>query len=303
MGRKHPPPGNVGSISRAIYTRIVYILILRGGKMFTRTNGRVFDCVTVDLNTQRDFCVGDGAFPVANLAELIPALRRVVAWVKRNQVPTIASIESHREWELSDSGNPIHCVDGSDGQEKLDFTLLANRTYVRSDNTLTLPIDLFMQYQQVIFWKRADDLLTNPKADRMLTQLETRQYLLFGVGIETSIKALALALLARRKRVTVVADASGYWSRGTADLAIRQIVAKGARLTTVDELLSRKLDRRVRYSPIPGLVRSSHAAIHRGFAAPSNGRVRNGPGQTRLPLSPINANIPKRNGASPGVGP
>jgi nicotinamidase-related amidase len=271
--------------------------------MFTRTNGRVFDCVTVDLNTQRDFCAGDGAFPVANLAELIPALRRVVAWIKRNQVPTIASIESHREWELSDSGNPIHCVDGSDGQEKLDFTLLANRTYVRSDNTLTLPIDLFMQYQQVIFWKRADDLLTNPKADRMLTQLGTRQYLLFGVGIETSIKALALALLARRKRVTVVADAGGYWSRGTADLALRQIAAKGARLTTVDELLSRKLDRRVRYSPIPGLVRFSHTPIHRGFAAPSNGRVRNVAGQARLPLSPINAKIQKGNGASPGVGP
>jgi nicotinamidase-related amidase len=271
--------------------------------MFTRTNGRVFDCVAVDLNTQRDFCAGDGAFPVANLTELIPALRRVVAWVKRNQVPTIASIESHREWELSDSGNPIHCVDGSDGQEKLDFTVLANRTYVRSDNTLTLPIDLFMQYQQVVFWKRADDLLTNPKADRMLTQLPVREYILFGVGVETSIKALALALLTRGKRATVVADAGGYWSRGTADLALRQIAAKGARLTTVDELLSRKLDRCVRYSSIPGLVRFGHAPIHRGFAAPTNGRVRNGAGKTRLPLSPINANIPKGNGASPGVGP
>jgi nicotinamidase-related amidase len=271
--------------------------------MFTRTNGQVFDCVTVDLNTQRDFCVGDGAFPVANLAELIPSLRRVVAWVKRNQVPTIASIESHREWELSDSGNPIHCVDGSDGQEKLDFTLLANRTYVRSDNTLTLPTDLFMQYQQVIFWKRADDLLTNPKADSMLTQLPVREYIVFGIGAETSIKALALALRVRGLRTTVVVDACGYWSRGTADLAFRQIVAKGARLTTVDELLSRKLDRRVRYSSIPGLVRFCHAPIHRCLAAPSNGRVRSGHGNARLPLSPINARIPKGNGASPGVGP
>jgi nicotinamidase-related amidase len=271
--------------------------------MFTHTNGLVFDCVAVDLNTQRDFCAGDGAFPVTNLLELIPALRRMVAWVKRNQVPTIASIESHREWELSDSGNPIHCVDGSDGQEKLDFTLLANRTYVRSDNTLSLPIDLFMQYQQVIFWKRADDLLTNPKADSMLTQLPVREYILFGVGVETSIKALALALRARGRRATVVVDAGGYWSRGTADLVFRQIVAKGARLTTVDELLSRKLDRRVRYSPIPGLVRFSHSAIHRSFAAPSNGRVSKSAAQTRLPHSPINAKIPKGNGASPGVGP
>jgi len=270
--------------------------------MSSRTNGRVFECVAVDLNTQRDFCEPCGAFPVANLAELIPALRHIVAWVKRNQVPTVASIEAHRELELSDSGNPIHCVDGSEGQEKLDFTLLPNRTYIRSDNTLTLPTDLFMQYQQIIFWKRTNDLLGNPKADRLLTQVPARDFVLFGVGVETSIKALALALLTRGKRVTVVADAGGYWSRGTADLAFRQILAKGARIITVAELLARKLDRRIRYCSIPGVVRFGAAPIFRGFGVPTNGRTRNREIKSRLPFSPINAKTQDDNHASPNAG-
>ncbi len=271
--------------------------------MSARSNGRVFECVAVDLNTQRDFCEPEGAFPIANLPELIPALRRTIAWVKRNQVPTIASIESHREWELSDSGNPIHCVEGSDGQEKLGFTLFSNRTYIRSDNTLSLPRDLFLRFQQVIFWKRADDLLTNPKADRMMTQLPVREYIIFGVGVETSIKALALALLARGKQVSIVMDAGGHWSRGTADLAFRQMAAKGARLTTVEELVSRKLDRCLRYGPTPGLVRfRGIAPVFRGFATPPNGRSRqHGMIRSRLPLSPTNVRIQEENKTPPGV--
>jgi hypothetical protein len=47
--------------------------------------------------------------------------------------------------------------------------------------------------------------------------------------------------------VTVVTDACGYWHKPTADLALRQIGAKGANLITVDELLTRRLDRRHRY--------------------------------------------------------
>jgi len=215
--------------------------------MIARRNGRAFECVVLDINTQWDFCDSRGAFPVAHLRELIPQFRHVIAWTKRNQAPIVSSIESHRPFELSDSGHPIHCIDGSSGQHKLNFTIFPLHAWLETDNTLSVPIDLFGQYQQVIFRKRADDLLTNPKADRLLTQLPVREYILFGTGVECSLKALALALLARGKHVSVVVDACGYWNRATADLALRKISAKGARIVTVCELLSRKLDRRYRY--------------------------------------------------------
>ena len=145
--------------------------------MLTRKNGVPLQCVVVDVNTQRDFCDPDGAFPVHNAGELLPQLRRVIAWAKRNHAPVVSSVESHRPLELSDSGFPICCcVDGSGGQKKLDFTLFAQRAWIEADNTFALPTDLFLKFQQVIFHKRTEDLLSNPKADRLLSQMNAGGY-------------------------------------------------------------------------------------------------------------------------------
>lgn len=214
--------------------------------------GRKFRCVVVDLNTQRDYVDHDGAQPVANLAELIGELRNVVAWAKRNHAPVISSIESHRPSDLESNRCSECCMDGTTGQSKIDFTLFSRSICIEVDNTLACPHDLFKKYQQVIFRKRSDDLLANPKADRFFNLLPPCEFILFGVGVEQAIKALALGLLAREKRVTVVADACGYWNKSTADLALRQMAAKGVRVMTVADLMARKLDRR---SPYPMVSR------------------------------------------------
>ncbi len=214
--------------------------------MTARRHGRVFECVVVDLNTQHDYCDSDGAHPVRNIEELIPALRHMIAWAKRNRTPVISSLESHRAFETQDSSRFVCCLDGTEGQRKIDFTVFRLCVRVEADNTLSCPLDLFKRHQQIIFRKRGDDLLGNPKADRFFTQLPAKEYVLFGVGIEGPIKALALGLLARRKRVSVVIDACGYWNQGVADLSSRQMAAKGAQIITISELLRRKLDRRWR---------------------------------------------------------
>ena len=263
-----------------------------------RGNGRVYECVTVDLNTQRDFCEGAGALPVTNLGEFIPALRRVIAWAKRNYAPVISSLHSHRPLELPEPDRPVHCVDGSNGQRKIPFTVFPLSTRIEFDNMLSVPLDLFRHYQQVMFRMRADDLLGNPKADRFLTQLPTDEFIIFGNAIECSIKALALGLLARHKKVTVVVDACGYWSKGAADLALRQMAAKGARLITVDELSARKLSRRRRYRTAT-VRRTSPNGNGRGNSglrkvSGPNGRARGHRPTSRLSREGPRANAPAR---------
>ena len=216
--------------------------------MRQRRNGYLHECVLLDLNTQRDFLGENAPCRVANASELVPALRNIIAWTLRNEVPIISSMESRRSEEATLGSLPPHCLDGTAGQLKLRFTLLRNRVSVEGDNTLTLPLDLFQNYQQVIFRKRTDDLLSNPKADRFLTQLRAREYIVFGLGLEHSVKSLALALRARSQRISVITDGCGYWSASTAEFALRQMVAKGIRLITVEELLRRKLGRPRRYS-------------------------------------------------------
>ena len=247
--------------------------------MVRNSNGRAYECTLVDLNTQLDFCWPSGAFPVANAGTLTPALRHMIAWAKRNCAPVVSSIDSHRLYELPMPGLPVHCVDGSRGQRKIDYTMFPLCIRVEVDNTLDVPLDLFSRCQQVIFRQRGQDLLANPKADRFLTQLPTREFIVFGNTIEASIKVVALGLVAREKRVTVIADACGYWNRARADLALRQIRAKGGRIMTVEELLTRKLERKRKFRRIEkhagsgnGRKHTTHATT-RGSGTASRSRI------------------------------
>jgi nicotinamidase-related amidase len=243
--------------------------------MVVGNNGNVAECVVVDLNTQLDFLSPTGAWPVANASRLIGAIRNMIAWTKRNHVPVISSLKSRREYEIEQDGSPQHCIDGTSGQRKLVCTLFGCSIRIEGDNTLSVPSDLFSSYQQVIFRQRTQDLFGNPKADRFLTQLPTRQFVIYGVALETSVKALALGLLARNRRVAVVADACGYWSRSESDLALRQMEAKGAEILTVEKLLARKLSRRFRY-PLRGwapMIRDHDSAHDRMGCSSADGRA------------------------------
>ncbi len=201
----------------------------------------VFDRVLVDLNTQCDFLLSKGAAPVANRVAVLPNVRRVMNWARLGRVPVISTIDAHRPGERS-NGLPPFCVDRTVGQRKLPFTLLPRRIVLTGDNTTDIPFEPFRRYQQVIFTKRRNDFLSNPKADRLINQIRTSYLLIVGVITESCVKAAALALMARQRRVGVIVDACGHWSAADAELAFLQMKAKGAVLLTTDELLSGAAD-------------------------------------------------------------
>lgn len=244
------------------------------GKRYTRT----LPCVYVDVNTQNDFLGERAVCPVHNRDVLLPALRQTVAWAKQNQVPVISSLDCHRRGELRNARLPQHCIDGTGGQAKVDFTLCGSFVQVEGDNTLAVPIDLFRRYQQVIFRKRTADFFLNPKVDRFISQLPVAEYILAGLGVEGSVKAIALGLIARSRLVTVVVDACGYFDRSEADMAIRLLGAKGANLITVEQLLERRIPRYIRY---PRFLRNGHYLEKRNGIAVSAPRPsdHNGNGQ------------------------
>lgn len=195
------------------------------------------DMVAIDLNTQIDFCTPGGAYPVENMQRMLEGLQRCLAWTRSESIPTISFIDSHRPWELDREGLPRHCIDGTPGQRKLDWTMIPPSMLIEGDNTLVVSISLFDHFRQVIFRKRGRDLFSNPKADRFLTQLQTKLFVIFGNGLECSVKSISLGLLARHRRVIVVTDACGLWNRGEADLALRQLSAKGATLIESHDLI------------------------------------------------------------------
>ncbi len=137
-------------------------------------------------------------------------------------------------------------MDRSPGQKKLPFTLLPKRVVLYGDNTLDVPNDPFRRFRQVIVTKRNRDFLSNPKADRLVNALDCEYFIIFGMIAEHCVKAAALGLMARQRRVAVITDACGHWSRTESQLAFCQIEAKGAVLVTTDELITGLADERLR---------------------------------------------------------
>ncbi len=212
-----------------------------------RQRPAVYPNVLVDVDTQADFLTGDGKRPVANL-DVLSNIQRAFRWGRRHRMTFVSSLDIHRVTDpLRDV--PQHCLADTPGAKKMPITLLPRRVLVQTDDTINLPHDLLTRYRQILFIKRGDDLTLNPKADRLLSEIQVANFILVGVGLEESIRILALELLARRRGVWIVQDACGYWDSQGADLAVRQIVAKGGRVLSTAELLKIKPDlKRIRRS-------------------------------------------------------
>jgi nicotinamidase-related amidase len=71
----------------------------------------------------------------------------------------------------------------------------------------------------------------------MLTELEADEFILIGSLVEGAIKATALGLLARGKKVRVLVDAVRSGNKRAANLALRHIWAKGGKLADTQALL------------------------------------------------------------------
>lgn len=194
--------------------------------------------VLVDINTQKDFLLAGGKACIRNHRRIVAHIRRVMAWARRRNIPviSIADIHAGNDNGDNDSSEIACCIDGTEGQKKLRYTLLANRISFAADGNTDLPRDMMRRYRQVVLHKRCVDPFDEPRIDRLLSEVQASEFILVGVSVEGSVEETALGLLQRGKRVTVVVDAVGSHNRRDARLAIRKMEAKGAKLIETKRL-------------------------------------------------------------------
>jgi nicotinamidase-related amidase len=182
--------------------------------------------VLIDVNTQKDFFLDDGKVRVGNRRRLLIHIRRIMAMARVKHIPVISISEVHP----NRNGFWGYCLDGTEGQKKIKYTLLANHASFAADNNTDLPVDLLRKYNQIILHKRCVDPFDEPRIDRLLSEIRANEFVLIGASAEGAVEATALGLLQRGKRVTVVVDAIGAQDKQKAKHSIRKIAAKGARL-------------------------------------------------------------------------
>lgn len=182
----------------------------------------------IDIDTQKDFLLPTGHACVRNQAEVLANIRRVMAWARREKVPVISTAEVYP----NNNGCSVigYCLDGTDGLKKVPCTLMSDRVSFPADNKNALPADILLAYRQVILHKRCIDPFDEPRIERLLSEVQADEFILIGAGTEDAVKATAMGLLHRGKKVRIIVDALGSHSKREARLALRKMQAKGAKL-------------------------------------------------------------------------
>ena len=184
--------------------------------------------ILVDIDTQKDFLLAGGKACIGNHRRVLAHIRRVMAWARYRNVPIISTAEVHPNHNSESEVN--YCLDGSDGQKKIRYTLFKNRVSFPADGNTDLPRDMLRRYKQVILHKRCVDPFDEPRIDRLLSEVRANEFILIGTSLEGAVEATALGLLQRGKKVTVVVDAVGSHNKREAKLALRKMETKGAKL-------------------------------------------------------------------------
>jgi len=184
--------------------------------------------ILIDINTQKDFFLAGGNACINNHRKVLANVRRIMAWARRNNVRVISTCEVYPNHNgVNEVG---YCIDGTDGQKKIRYTLLSNRISFPADGSTDLPADILRKYRQIVLHKRCIDPFNEPRIERLLSEVRADNFVLIGASAEGAVKATALGLLQRGKKVSVVVDAVGLLDKREAKLALRKMKAKGAKL-------------------------------------------------------------------------
>lgn len=189
--------------------------------------------IIVDVDTQKHFFKNSGVVCVQNHRRVLANILRVVKWAKLRNIRVISTVQ------IFPSKYP-YCnsrITNVEGQKKIIYTFQRKYTSFDATDCTDLPLGILEQYNQVILHKRCFDPFDEPRADRMLSELQADEFILVGALTEGAVKATALGLLARQKNVTVLVDATGSYDRTVGEVTLRHILERGANLADTETFL------------------------------------------------------------------
>ncbi|MCP4256358.1 MAG: cysteine hydrolase [Planctomycetes bacterium] len=190
--------------------------------------------IVVDVDTQEHFFLDNGPICVRGHLNVLDNIRRVMAWVRMRRIHMVSTVQMF-------PGNVIHHnsnITCGLGLKKINCTLHNKHISFDATDYTDLPGRILRQYNQVILYKRYFDPFEEPRAERILTESEADEFILIGAPAEGAVRATALGLLHRQKKVTVLTNATGSLNVASGRIALRHMKARGAILTNTNVFLS-----------------------------------------------------------------
>ena len=187
--------------------------------------------VFVDVDTQRDFLDPGAPLFVAGSEVIRPVLARLTAFAKANRVPIIATACAHEPGDR-EADFPVHCVRGTQGQERVAETLEPGTMVVEPGSGAIPPfVPLHLTIQ-----KRAYDVFSTPEAAAVFAIYAGHQptFVVYGVATDYCVRCVVDGLIDRGYPVAVVVDAVRGVDPAQADAELARFAERGALLTSAD---------------------------------------------------------------------
>jgi nicotinamidase-related amidase len=189
--------------------------------------------VVIDVDTQKDLFLAEGSACIRNHRRVLANLRRVMAWARRRNIRIISTKIEY----IEPQNEKTSCIAGAGGAEKISYTTRHKRITFPADGSTDLQREILRNYDQVVLEKRCSDPFKEPRIDRIFCELRADEFIVVGALMEDAVKATVLGLLARRKNVTLLVDAVGSHNKNAAEVALRQMEAKGAKIAEIKSLV------------------------------------------------------------------
>jgi nicotinamidase-related amidase len=182
--------------------------------------------VVVDVDTQKQFFENSGIVCVQNHRQVLANILRIVNWARLRNIRMISTVQ------ILPNKYP-YCssfVADIEGQRKIGYTFRKRHTCFDAEDNTDLLSATLEQYDQIILEKRCFDPFREPRADRILSELQADEFILVGALTEGAVKATALGLLRRHKNVTVLVDATGSYDVTGGQITLRLLLEWGGKL-------------------------------------------------------------------------
>lgn len=189
--------------------------------------------IFLNVDTQNDFLLADGKACVRNHRRVLMNIRRMNAWARSRGIRVINTELSYSNQHCDKHD---YCKTGSKGAKIVHYSLRNRYIHYDADGYLDLRRDIFNDFDQVILGKKSSNPFDEPRIDRLFSELAVDEVIVVGALVEQAVFETVLGLLQREKSVTVIGDAVGARNKEAADMAIKKMKAKGAKVIETREI-------------------------------------------------------------------
>jgi nicotinamidase/pyrazinamidase len=191
----------------------------------------------LDIDTQRDLMLPSGALYVPGAERIVPKLRRIFDFARKHEIFVLSSADAHGPDDAEFQELPLHCIKKTDGQRKIDETLLPRPCVFENRPVDRNLLDAIQKNKQIVIEKQSLDVFSNPISERLFRALPPHA-IVFGVPLEHSVRLACLGLRRMGIKTAVISDAVRSLSPRQNDKALEEMRQAGVEFIALETLLA-----------------------------------------------------------------